>query len=73
MTSQTAEHVTSLRSTDIGIQAVCSCGWTGVDRCRMSDDYAWTNASDEANRHAPKKPTRGYLGSTPDGGIDDGP
>jgi hypothetical protein len=72
----TSEHVRSIhKPSALEIQPVCSCGWKGIVRHLMSDDYAFTNASDDWNQHAglPRYRRRGYLGSTPDGGIDDGP
>jgi hypothetical protein len=52
--SRTEEHVAKVISTAKGVQAVCSCGWKGVDRCRMSDDYAFTNAGEEGRDHMKK-------------------
>lgn len=44
-------HVTSLAANDIGFFAICTCGWRGSIRDRMSDDYAWTNARDDVKSH----------------------
>lgn len=51
VTNTSEDHRLDVKSTDQGFQATCSCGWKGVDRCRMSDDYAWTNACNEAAKH----------------------
>jgi hypothetical protein len=73
-TITTEQHFCAIESVERGFQAACSCGWRGPVRDRMSDDYAWSNSDDDRKRHAPPaKRVRGYLGSTPDGGIDDGP
>lgn len=45
------EHVTSLASNNLGFFAICTCGWKGSVRDRMSDDYAWTNARDDVKSH----------------------
>jgi hypothetical protein len=50
-TVTTDSHNCRVESTHQGFQAQCSCGWKGVDRCRMSDDYAWTNAAEEGVQH----------------------
>lgn len=44
-------HRAVVESTDKGVQAQCPCGWRGVDRCLRSDDYALTNAMEEASQH----------------------
>jgi hypothetical protein len=48
---RTEDPVTTLTSTEIGFQAVCTCGWKGSERDRMSDDYAWTNVRDDMISH----------------------
>jgi hypothetical protein len=45
------QHVTSIKSTELGYQPVCSCGWKGSETDRLSNDFAYTNASEEAGRH----------------------
>lgn len=45
------QPVCSLTSTEAGFRAVCTCGWKGTLRDRMSDDYAWTNASNDVKSH----------------------
>jgi hypothetical protein len=45
------DPVTTVSSTEIGYRAVCTCGWKGSERDRMSDDYAWTNARDDVKSH----------------------
>lgn len=47
----TTDHVCTLSSTEIGYRAVCTCGWKGSERDRMSDDYAWSNARDDVKSH----------------------
>lgn len=61
----TVEHDLSIESTVFGYRGACSCGWHGSEKDRMSDDYAYTNASDDAESHrrsvfeAGKEHTRG--------------
>jgi len=44
-------HKTTVQRTADGYQGICICGWAGREKDRMSDDYAWTNASDDAKQH----------------------
>lgn len=49
--SEHVSHIASIQTTAKGFQAICSCGWLGVDRDSRSDDYAHTNARAEMNGH----------------------
>lgn len=44
-------HSVKAASVDGGFQAICTCGWKGSVKDRMSDDYAYTNAREDAEGH----------------------
>jgi hypothetical protein len=50
-----SEHKTWVQSTNRGYRPMCSCGWEGCETDRMSNDYAYTNASDDARQHERKE------------------
>jgi hypothetical protein len=47
----TDEHNATTQSAADGPQATCSCGWRGRVHDRMSEDYAWSNAKEDAAAH----------------------
>lgn len=50
----TTEHISTVEDSPRGYQPKCSCGWTGYETDRMSNDFAWTNANDQTIAHRRK-------------------